>query len=60
MTKLMEDLTMSAESGRLISLDITDTLIPDDVHKKKQAFLDSLCTLIRKARLLKLLNISKI
>ena len=60
MAKLMEDLMMSAESGRLKALNISDTIEDEPDSKKKQSFLDSLCALIRKARLLAHLNLSKI
>ena len=58
--KLMEDLSSSAESGSLKGLDISDSISDDVESKKKQSFVDALCTLIRKARCLINLNISKI
>ena len=61
MTKLMDELLSSAESGRLKALDISDSLYEDKPNQKmKQNFLDGLCALIRKSRLLTNLNISKI
>lgn len=58
--KLIEDLNTSAESGRLKGLDISDTIADDPESKKKQIFVDNLCTLIRKSRTLVNLDISKI
>lgn len=60
MAKLLEDLSLCAESGRLKVLKIGTSVVDEDESKKKQAFLDSLCALIRKARLLASLDISMI
>ena len=60
MAKLMEDLAMGAESGSLKELDISDSIVDKEDSKQKQSFLDNLCTLIRKSRMLVQLNISKI
>ena len=60
MAKLLEDLSLCAESGRLKVLKIGTSVVDEEESKKKQAFLDSLCALIRKARLLASLDISMI
>ena len=56
----MEDLNISAESGSLKGLDISEAISDDSESKKKQLFVDNLCALIRKSRSLINLNISKI
>lgn len=55
----MEDLLESAMSGKLLALDISDTVL-DEHGKQKQTFVDNLCALIRKSRKLARLNISKL
>ena len=62
MASLLENLSLSAESGRLKILEIGDTIHDEDENnnKKKQVFLDSLCALVRKGRLLASLDISGI
>ena len=60
MAKFLDELAVSAESGRLLTLNISNTLVERDEGRKKSVFLDSLCSLIRRARLLKSLDISEI
>ena len=61
MGALMQHLLYSGESGRLKSLDVSDTIADtEDASKQKAFFINALCDLIKKSRQLQTLNISKI